>query len=94
MIIISGRLHVDPGARDEYLDGCRAVVEQARAAPGCLDFALSADLLEPDRINVYERWESDEHLARFRGAGPDSAQAVRIRDASVAKYRISATEPP
>lgn len=52
------------------------------------------DLLEPGRINVYERWESDEDLARFRGAGPDSEQSAKILDAAVAKYRISATEAP
>lgn len=94
MIIVSGRLYVDPDARAAYLDGCRTVLEQARAAPGCLDFALSPDPLEPDRVNVYERWESDEDLARFRGSGPSDEQAAQIRDASVAKYRISAVEPP
>jgi quinol monooxygenase YgiN len=94
MIIVSGRLSVDPEARAAYLDGCRAVLEQARSAPGCLDFALSADPLEPGRINVYERWESDEDLARFRGSGPSDEQNTQIRDASVAKYRISAVEPP
>ncbi|WP_233521353.1 putative quinol monooxygenase [Streptomyces triticagri] len=67
---------------------------QARAADGCLDFALSADLLDPDRINVYERWESDETLARFRGAGPTGDQAAKIRDAEVSKYRISGVEAP
>ncbi|MFE3454676.1 putative quinol monooxygenase [Nonomuraea sp. NPDC059194] len=93
MIIISGKLYVDADARDAYLAGCREVLEQARAAPGCLDFALSADLLEPGRINVYERWESDEDLERFRGAGPSGDQNVQIRDAEVSRYRISGVEP-
>lgn len=94
MLIISGKLHVDPDARDDYLAGCAAVIEQARIAAGCLDFALSADLLEPGRINVYERWETDEDLERFRGAGPEPGQMAEIRDAEVKKYRISATEEP
>lgn len=92
MLIIAGLLHVDPDARADYLDGCAAVVEQARTAPGCLDFSLTADLLDPGRINVYERWESDEQLLAFRGSGPDDAQAAQIRDADVRKYRISAVE--
>ena len=45
------------------------------------------------RINVYERWESDDDLARFRGSGPDDEQSAQIRDASMARYRISAVEP-
>ncbi|MGW6455626.1 putative quinol monooxygenase [Streptomyces sp. NPDC055078] len=94
MIIISGKITVAPEARDAYLTGCHQVIEQARTAPGCLDFSLSADLLEPGRINIYERWESDAHLAKFRGSGPDAGQTAEILDADVAKYRISSTEAP
>jgi quinol monooxygenase YgiN len=93
MLIIAGWLRVDPDARADYLDGCTTVVQQARTAPGCLDFSLTADLLDPTRINVFERWESDEQLHAFRGSGPDSAQTAQIRDAEVLKYRIAATEP-
>ncbi len=92
MLIIAGRLHVDPGARADYLAGCVAVVQQARNSPGCLDFALTADLVDPSRINVFERWESDEDLHRFRGSGTGAEQAAQILDADVRKYRISATE--
>ncbi|MFB4305312.1 putative quinol monooxygenase [Actinomadura sp. GTD37] len=94
MIIISGALYVEAGTRDGFLDGCREVVALARAAPGCLDFALSADLVEPDRINVYERWESGEDVERFRGGGPEPEQAARIRHAEVMKYVISGVEAP
>jgi quinol monooxygenase YgiN len=94
MLIIAGQHQVDAAQRDRYVADCVAVVEQARAAPGCLDFAISADTVEPDRVNVYERWESDDDLHRFRGSGPDSEQAAQILDARVRKYRISATEGP
>lgn len=94
MIIVAGRLHVDRVDRDRYVAECVAVVEQARTAPGCLDFAITADSVEADRINVYERWESDEHLERFRGSGPDAGQTAQLRDAHVRRYRISATEDP
>ena len=73
---------------------CITVVRQARTSPGCLDFVITADPVEPDRIHVYECWESDAQLERFRGAGPDSEQTARLRDAQVRKYRISATEDP
>ncbi|MGI5171378.1 putative quinol monooxygenase [Spirillospora sp. CA-253888] len=94
MIIISGKLYVDAEARDAYLAGCSKLVEQARSAPGCLDFALSADLVEPGRINVYECWASDEDVERFRGEGQEAEQAAQIRDAEVRKYRISGVEAP
>ncbi|GLF93002.1 putative quinol monooxygenase [Streptomyces yaizuensis] len=94
MIIIAGALYVDAADRDTYLADCSAVVEQARTAPGCLDFALSADPVRPDRINVYERWATDEDLERFRDAGPEPGQAARIRDADVRTYRVSGVEAP
>jgi hypothetical protein len=58
------------------------------------DFSLSADLLDPARINVYERWAGDGPLHAFRGSGPDAGQTEQIRAAEVLKYRISATGPP
>lgn len=94
MIIVSGKLYVDPESRGEYLASCLSVIEQARAASGCLDFVLSADPIESDRINVYERWESDAHVEQFRGSGPEPDQAAKIRDAQVSKYRIASTEAP
>jgi quinol monooxygenase YgiN len=93
MIIISGRLAVDPGDRNVYLQGCIGAVEQARASSGCLDFVLSADLIDAGRINVYERWDSEEALEAFRGSGPDEGQTAMIRDAEVLRYQVSGVGP-
>jgi quinol monooxygenase YgiN len=89
MIIVAGSLIVDPQQRGDYLDGCVAVVEAARRAPGCLDFALSPDLLDDSRINVLERWESQPDLERFRGSGPGGAQLATLIDIRVAEYMVS-----
>lgn len=92
MIIVAGRLYVDPGERQAYLDGCRTVIEQARRAPGCVDFHLTADPLEPGRINVYEQWESVADVEAFRGSGPSSEQAATIDDAQVFQHEIASTQ--
>ena len=89
MIIVSGHLLVAPGRREDYLAGCRTVVELARAAPGCLDFALSPDLVDADRINVLERWTSAEAVAAFRGSGPPPEQQSALRGASVVEYDVT-----
>lgn len=94
MIIVSGKIYVDPPARAGYLDDCLNVIEQARRSPGCLDFVLAADPVESGRINVYERWDSDALLEQFRGAGPSAEQTTQILHAEVSKYRISAVESP
>ena len=88
MILVAGALFVDAVGREQYLIGCRAVVEQARRADGCLDFALSPDLLDPRRINVYERWTDAQALAHFRGSGPSEDQNNAIQDADVQEFRV------
>lgn len=89
MLIVAGYLIVEPRDRAAYLAGCTEVIEQARSAPGCLDFALGADLIDPARITVLERWESREAVAAFRGAGTGAEQNALIRGASVAEYEIA-----
>ena len=88
-LVVAGRLHVDPTRRDEYLAGCVDVVTRARAADGCLDFALGADLADPSRINVYERWASREHVECFRGDGVGEEQGARILRAEVAEHDVA-----
>lgn len=89
MVIVAGHLLVHPADRDRYLASCQDVVVQARAATGCLDFTLSADLVDDRRINILERWESQTDVEAFRGTGVDDEQASLIHGASVAEYDVA-----
>jgi quinol monooxygenase YgiN len=93
MVIVSGHLIVAAEDREAYLASCVAVVEAGRRAPGCLDFALSPDVLDPGRINILERWETRDAVESFRGAGVDDEQGAAILAASVAEYDIAAARP-
>jgi quinol monooxygenase YgiN len=88
MVIVAGHVVVDPEQRDDYLSACVEVVRQASRAPGCLDFVLSADLLEAGRVNILERWESQAAVDAFRGSGPSDEQGAAILAASVAEYDV------
>jgi quinol monooxygenase YgiN len=90
MIIVAGRILVEPEQRAAYLQGCVEVIEQARNTPGCLDFALTADLVTAGRINVFERWESAAAVRSFRGDGPSQEQQAEMVSASVSEYEVSA----
>ena len=94
MLIVSGHLLVEPADRAAYLDACTDVVRQARTASGCLDFALSPDLIDPGRINVYEAWESEAQLLAFRGAGEPPSDTPPIKDAQVMRHEVAASGPP
>jgi len=93
MVIVAGHLTVEPQQRETYLAGCVRVVEQARGAAGCLDFAITADLIDPGRINIFERWASQAAVEAFRGSGPSDEQGAAIRSASVAEYDIADVRP-
>lgn len=94
MLIIAGHIQVEPTERDGYVAECVSIVEAARASVGCIDFAITPDSVEPGRVNVFERWQSDEELMSFRGSGPDEGQKAQILGAQVSKYRISGVEAP
>lgn len=89
MLIVSGHLSVEPTQRASYLEGCRRVVELARAAAGCLDFAISPDLLDDGRVNVYERWAARGDVEAFRGSGPAGDQQAALLGASIAEYDVA-----
>ena len=93
MVIVAGHITIDPAQRESYLAGCMSVVEQARRTAGCLDFAITADLLDPARINIFERWESQAAVEDFRGSGPSDDQSAAMASASVAEYDVADVRP-
>jgi quinol monooxygenase YgiN len=94
VIIVAGSLNLDATDRDRYLAAVADVARQAREAEGCLDFVQAADPIDPGRINVFERWESDADLERFRTSGGPASDTPPLRDADVHRYRIASIEEP
>ena len=93
MVIVAGHVTVAPEERGAYLAGCVRVVEQARGAAGCLDFAITADLIDPGRINIFERWASQAAVEALRSSGPSDEQGAAMRSASVAEYDVADVRP-
>jgi quinol monooxygenase YgiN len=93
MIIVSGRLYVTPGRRDAFLAVSRSAAMHARRAPGCRDFVVAPDPIEPDRVNVYEEWDSASELEAFRGAGPEPELAAEIVRAHVFRHDVRGSSP-
>ena len=61
-------------------------IRLAREADECLDFVVSADPLEDDRVNVLERWTDRAALMAFRGEGPGDDLRSLIKSADVNEY--------
>jgi quinol monooxygenase YgiN len=72
---------------------CCSGREDAGGAAGCLDFAITADLIDPGRITICERWASHAAVDAFRGSGPSEEQGAAMLSASVAEYDVANVRP-
>ena len=79
MVIVAGHITVEPQQRESYLAGCVSVVEKARERAGCLDFAITADLIAPGRVNVLERGESQTAVGSFRRRAPRKVGCMNLQ---------------
>lgn len=86
MVIVSGRLYIQPGKRESFVTQSTEAMNQARQTEGCRDFVVAADPVEEDRVNVYEEWESVEALLAFRRGGPSDDLSSLITKAAVREY--------
>lgn len=93
MLIIAGHLTVDAAQRDAFVAAHRDLVRRARQAPGCLDLAITADPLDPERVNNFERWASREQLDAWRkvAAAPDTG--IAITSDHVMEYDVADARP-
>ena len=94
MLIIAGHLVLNPADRQAYLTLTQDVAIQARATEGCLDFVQSADPLDPTRVNIFERWISEEPMIAFRELDQPEVLLPAILDADVKRYVIASVEAP
>jgi quinol monooxygenase YgiN len=94
MVIIAGYLEVDAGRRGEYVAAHHDLLQRGRQAPGCLDLAISADPLNPARINNFERWESQGHLDAWRAVAAAPDTGIAINGGDMKRYSVTDARPP
>jgi quinol monooxygenase YgiN len=92
MIIIAGYSRTKEDKRDAAVAAFADMVERARTQDGCLDLAISADSVDPERINVFECWGDQQSLNAWRKIA--KAPRVALRDAQVKLYRSDKAEKP
>ena len=56
MIIIAGYTLTETDERDAAVEAFAGMVERARKDDGCHDLSISADSVDPDRIDLFECW--------------------------------------
>jgi quinol monooxygenase YgiN len=92
MIIIAGYSLTEADERDAAVEAFAGMVERARKQDGCLDLSMSADPIDPDRINLFECWRDRRSWKAWRKVA--KPPRVRIRQAHVNLYRSDQAEKP
>jgi len=97
MVIVGGAFTVEPSQRDEFLAGRQDAMRASRAEPGCLEYTLSADPIDPGRIVLFERWSSQEaldaHLAAARERPASGGSGVAATPLSIMVYDVTGERP-
>jgi quinol monooxygenase YgiN len=93
-VIVAGKVYFAPEVRDQAVAAHRVIVERSREAPGCLDVSISADSVDPGRVNIFEYWESHEALDAWRAVAPAPEGEFEMLDVQVLKHEVSGTRGP
>jgi quinol monooxygenase YgiN len=76
MIVVTGYLTINPDLRAEVDAAIATLVPLTLAEDGCVQYRYANDILDPNQINIWEQWESEDamnahmgstHLADFMG---------------------------
>lgn len=86
MVIICGSVQVDPDRRDEYVVAHRDLVRRARDADGCLHVAITADSVDPGRVNNVEVWRDAAALDAWRAVANAPELEIEFSASDVARY--------
>lgn len=98
MLIVAGTITVDPAERDRFLASRVATVAKARQMQGCLEYAFSADVVDPGCVRLFERWEREEDVAAWLVAHHADREASDQPDVpwirmDFLKHQVSSTAP-
>jgi quinol monooxygenase YgiN len=90
VLIVAGTFTVDPDRRAEFLEGRVASITASRRDRGCLQYAMSADALDPGVVRLFEVWSSqsdlDAHLQRMRESGQPAPGGVPVLAVDITKF--------
>lgn len=92
MIIIAGYTLTEADQRDVAVEALTDMVERARKHDGCLDLSITADSVDPERVNVFELWRDQKTLDAWRKVA--DPPKVNHRKTYVKLYRCAKAEEP
>jgi len=62
MIVVTAKMTVKPGLKDEFVSGCQELIEATRKEEGCMSYKLYSDTDIQNELVMLEFWEDIESL--------------------------------
>ncbi len=97
MLIVSGTIDLNPASREEFLQLRKEQVLGTLSEAGCIEYAFSADLVDPGRVRIFEQWEDgpalDAHLAAMAGNQTPIPPEFGVTAVTLLRHEVSSTGP-
>ena len=97
MVIVAGVFTFDPGQREAFLASRMELMRVSRAEQGCIEYTFAADPLDPGRVVLFEKWETQEdldaHLAAIPAPPADAEPQVVPASSSIMIYDVTGERP-
>ena len=98
LLVVAGDVEIDPANRDAATLAARKVMAATREEPGCLEYTIAADVDDPARFVIVEKWASADaleshfetpHMAEFQAA----MAGLGVRRLDVKRYEVAREGP-
>ncbi|MCP4005251.1 MAG: antibiotic biosynthesis monooxygenase [bacterium] len=98
MIVVAGRIQLDPANREQAVAAAVEMMRETRKEAGCISYTFSTDLSDPGEFHIFEEWESqqalDAHLASpHMAVFQQTFGGFGITAMDVQKYQVSSVGP-
>lgn len=98
MLVIAGTIDIDQAHWEEAVRVVTEMMRATRSEAGCEAYTFSADLEDPRRFHLFERWASADaleshleapHMAAFQAA----AARLGVRATEIVRYEVLSSGP-
>lgn len=86
MIIIAGHLRINESQRDAFVQAHQDLIKRARGFDGCVELAITADSLDPGRVNNLEIWRDTAALDAWRRQADPPSLDTSFDDTAMKRY--------
>lgn len=98
MLLIAGRIEIDPEHRERLVDAAQTMMRHSQAEDGCIEYTITASLEHPQFFHIFEQWVDqaalDAHFASpHMGAFQTAINGV-VRAMTINKFDAQTQDGP